>query len=119
MIALTLPLPPNANHYLRHTRTGRVYKTDEARRYRQTVEACTRGLTPIDKGELAVHLAVYRGNDANGKLRRGDLDGYQKVLLDSLQGRAYRNDSQIRRLEAHLHEDRVNPRVEVRIEVLR
>ena len=44
---------------------------------------------------------------------RGDADAILKVLLDSLQGYVYTNDSQIRTFRVSLYEDRQNPRIEL------
>lgn len=122
MITLTLPLPPSANHYKKPSRwgRGRMYLTDEARHYHATVRTIglSHGIEPIASGFVALRFVVYRGETMTKRgpqLRRGDLDGYQKVLQDALQGVAYRNDSQIRRYEAELHEDRARPRVEVTV----
>lgn len=61
-------------------------------------------------GPVMVSVTVYR------KRRAGDLDNYQKVLLDSLKGIAFEDDSQVVEIHALRLEDPSNPRVEVRVE---
>ena len=58
--------------------------------------------------ELAVRADVYRD-------LRGDLDNMSKVLLDSLSGVAFVDDSQVWDLRLVRHLDRQNPRVELTI----
>lgn len=104
---LVLPLPPSLNHYWKHWR-NRVVKTTEAKDYVRTVrvQALARRMKPM-MGAVGVTMHVYR------RQRRGDLDGFQKLLLDALQGVAYENDSQVTELHAYRHEDPSDPRVVV------
>ena len=115
MIALTLPVPPSANHYKGFSRSTGWYRTKQADNYRAMVARLCRvaKVKPIDKGAVCVTLVIFRGLDRNGKMQRGDLDNYQKVLFDALQGFVFRNDSQVRRMLCELRDDRQNPRVEL------
>ena len=111
-IRLTLPTPPSANRYWR-TYRNRVTVSDEAKTYKTAVGWIARAV--IDEplqGDVSVTLKVYR------KAKRGDLDNYNKVLLDSLSGIAYRDDSQVTELHAYRFDDKHNPRVEVEITTL-
>jgi Holliday junction resolvase RusA-like endonuclease len=106
----TLPYPPSANRYWRNY-GGRMVVSDEARNYKQDVseivsELQTRAVT----GNVAVHILVYRPRKA------GDLDNSLKILIDSLRGVAYVDDSQIVAIHAYRHEDKKNPRVVVTVE---
>src|SRR3954469_5970097 len=85
----TLPYPPPLNHYYYHRGVARVLG-EEGRAYKlgTLVRARSQGAT-VREGELAVSITLFR------KARRGDIDGPLKCLLDSLQGVAYVNDSQI------------------------
>lgn len=112
---LTLPMPPSANHYKKPRRQGGFYLTDEARAFLARVRRLASRCRPIEKGMVAVEYRFFRG-ERDGRLQRGDLANYEKVLSDALQGRAFRNDSQIRRMVLELHEDRAHPRVEVLVE---
>ena len=108
-IRLTLPPPISANRYWRTFR-NRTVVSAEAKTYKTTVGWIARAA--IDEplqGDLCVTLRVYR------KAKRGDLDNYNKVLLDSLSGIAYTDDSQVTELHAYRYDDKTNPRVEVEI----
>ena len=110
MIRLVLPVPPSAGLYWRIAR-GRIVKTAAARAYQQGVKlrALAQGCRPIS-GPLAVTVQWFRA------ARRGDLDNQLKVVLDALQGAAYRNDNQIVELHAYRLEDRQNPRLQIAID---
>jgi crossover junction endodeoxyribonuclease RusA len=108
---LTLPVPPSANRYWRHFR-GRTVLSKDAVQYKEQVGWAARaaGLEPL-AGEISVTLHWYRSR------KSGDLDNKIKCLLDSLQGHAYLNDSQIIAIHAYRHDsDKRNPRVEVTVE---
>lgn len=109
---LTLPLPPTANRYWSYA-GGRVRTSDEARAYKLNVKMRALQLSPRPQpleGEVWVFLTVYR------KWRQGDLDNFQKVLLDALKGVAFNDDRQVVEIHARREDDPSNPRVEVRVE---
>jgi crossover junction endodeoxyribonuclease RusA len=107
-IKLTLPYPPSANRYWRNFR-GRMVKSAEARDYQELVKATNR--VNMMEGDLIFCADVYR------PAKRRDIDNCIKVVLDSLQGIAYANDSQVKRVDFERHDtDRKNPRVVVVIE---
>lgn len=105
-----LEVPPSANRYWRTTRNGRVYKSKQAKQYTETVRWQLRaaGITPTQR-DVALRVKVYR------KQRRGDLDNFNKVLLDAMQDIVYVDDNQVKELHAYLHDDKHNPRVEVEV----
>lgn len=108
---LTLPLPPSANDYWRSFR-GRVVVSRQARGYKADVKFRAmqdHSLDPIE-GPVVVNLVVYR------KRRIGDLDNFQKVLLDSLRGVAFHDDSQVVEIHARREDDPTNPRVVITVE---
>src|SRR3990167_9411577 len=90
---------------------GRIVKTAAARAYQQGVKlrALAQGCRPIS-GPVVVTIQWFRA------ARRGDLDNHLKVVLDALQGVAYRNDNQIVELHAYRLEDHQNPRLQIVIE---
>lgn len=90
-----------------------MVKSSEARRYQDEVRlVCeANGLQPTAE---SVHLEV----DVYRPRKAGDLTNRLKILEDALQGAVYVNDSQVRSLSARLHDDKRNPRVEVKWEVL-
>lgn len=85
---LTLPMPPSANHYKKPRRQGGFYLTDEARAFLARVRRLASRCRPIEKGMVAVEYRFFRG-ERDGRLQRGDLANYEKVLSDALQGRAF------------------------------
>lgn len=106
---LTLPYPPSANRYWRSAR-GRVFVSTEAKEFKARVQQ----LALVERvamltGPVKVLLEVYR------PAKRGDLDNTLKVLLDSLNGIAYKDDSQIVEITARRFDDKANPRVEVTV----
>ena len=107
--SVVLPLPPSANRYWRSVH-GRVVVSAAAKAYKAGVwlQAQHAGLHPF-AGPVAIYVHVYRARKA------GDLDNANKVLLDSLCGIAYSDDSQIVELHAWRHDDPANPRVEVEV----
>jgi crossover junction endodeoxyribonuclease RusA len=82
----------------------------EAKAYKQEVAwiAKAAGIELL-VGDIAVTMRVYR------PAKRGDLDNSTKILLDSLIGIAYTDDSQIVRIVAERYDDKRNPRVEVEV----
>lgn len=108
-MTITLPPPVSANRYWRNFR-GRMVVSAEAKAYKEQVAWIARaaGVELID-GDVSVTMRVYR------QAKRGDLDNTAKVLLDSLNGIAYADDSQIVRIVAERYDDKKNPRVEVEV----
>jgi crossover junction endodeoxyribonuclease RusA len=113
MMTIELPLPPSANRYWRKF-GGKIVKSQEARDYQAQVGwwAKVAGLNEMIGGNVSVSMWVYRAQ------KRGDLDNRIKVLLDSLEGIAYKNDDQVKELHAFLDDDKDNPRVVVQVEAL-
>lgn len=78
-VAFTVPLvPPDLNHYVRHTRAGRHYVTKEALAFKAELATCARGEF-IQANSFAVRILIVLG-----KGQRGDVDGFQKLVLDGL-----------------------------------
>jgi len=107
--SLILPLPPSANRYWR-SYNGRVVVSAAAKAYKTGVwlQAQQHNVSPA-LGPVAVYVHVYRARQT------GDLDNFAKVTLDSLNGVAFQDDSQIAELHMWRHDDKDNPRVEVEI----
>ena len=93
MIEIELGYPPSINHYWRRV-GARTLISREGRAYRLAVEECClqRNVRPID-GPVSVEIIAHPPDR-----RRRDLDNICKSLLDSLEGKAYHDDSQIVRL---------------------
>jgi crossover junction endodeoxyribonuclease RusA len=111
---VTLPVPPSGNRYWRHAR-GRTYRSEEANTYRDAIAFLwpvgshppIRRPTPV-----RVSLDWYRERAS------GDLDNRAKCMLDSLNGVAYEDDSQVIDLRMRRFDDKDNPRIEVTVEAV-
>lgn len=100
----TLPVPPSANRYWK-IYNNRIVVTEEARAYKETIRLLLAQCVPL-KGDVCVNFTVFR------PAHRGDLDNYNKVMFDALQGIAYDNDNQIVEIHSFREDDKDNPRVE-------
>jgi crossover junction endodeoxyribonuclease RusA len=78
-ISFTVPLsPPSVNHYAKHTRTGRHYRTGEADAYKSAVAACAAGkFVQAKRFTVAIDVVLAKG-------QRGDVDNFPKLVLDGL-----------------------------------
>lgn len=100
-MTLLLPYPPSANRYLRHTGHG-TYRTGEANRYRSHARtvALAAGVNLARTGPVEIaatlHPRLTKSGEASGVCL--DLDNCLKVALDALQGVAFDNDRQVRRI---------------------
>jgi crossover junction endodeoxyribonuclease RusA len=104
---LVLPYPPTANLYWRHC-NGRTFVSADANNYRRRAATIARvAQVRLFRGPVAISIDVYRPR------RVGDLDNTLKVLLDSLRGIAFEDDSQIVELSARRFDDKDDPRAEV------
>ena len=103
-VVVVLPYPPSANRYVRHTANG-SYRTSEANRYRKQAQiialaAGMNGMNARHFGPVAIHATLHPRLTKAGKASgtRIDLDNCLKVALDALQGVAFENDKQVRRI---------------------
>lgn len=109
MITIQLPLPPSANRYWRMFR-GRMVVSAEARAYKTEAGWIAKASgAEVLTGPVVLSIDVYR------ERKSGDLDNKIKVILDSLQGQLYLNDSQIVEIHARLFDDKKNPRAIVTV----
>ena len=108
-IEITLPSPPPANRNWRTSREGRTYLSKESKDYKAEVASLfvQAGYPGPFHGDVCLTVHWYR------KIRRGDLDGRLKVLLDSMNGCAWIDDAQVAIIHAYRHDDPKNPRVEI------
>lgn len=136
MIRLTLPIPPSSNRYWATRVMGRraiTYVTSEAKAYREDVawRARLAGVQPIDgRVALTIHLYPHRPQDWAKRQRKApetwddtvraiDLGNCEKVLSDALNGVAWIDDSQHRRIVLErMPPDERGARVEVEIEAI-
>ena len=102
MVRLKLPYPVSANRYWRIWRNKAV-RSAEATAYKSVVRRIAQeaGVMPSE-GSVAVWLRLISKANKDGSANKTviDLDNALKVTLDSLQGIAYENDKQVRRIVA-------------------
>jgi Holliday junction resolvase RusA-like endonuclease len=108
---ITIPYPPSANDYYRSIGRGRMLLSSDGRNYKTAVTyiAYRERMKQLE-GELVIYLDLFRPQ------KSGDLDNRIKPVLDALIKNAYADDKQIVEIHARRWDDKVNPRVEVRIE---
>lgn len=70
--------PPSGNHYIKHTRLGRHYKTSEAHDFYATVSLLAAGKKVIGK-KHKVAMSVYLAPK-----QKGDLDNFLKCMCDAI-----------------------------------
>jgi crossover junction endodeoxyribonuclease RusA len=109
---LTLPYPPSANSLTAVVR-GRRVKTREHRRYALVVARAASDVgVEVLQGPVVLRMDVYRPR------KQGDLSNTIKAIEDALTGLAYCDDSQIVKIIARRFDDKLDPRVEVEVEVV-
>jgi Holliday junction resolvase len=99
---LKLPYPISTNRYWRTFR-NRTVRSAEAQRYKEHVAnvALATGERKID-GDVTVKLFLHPKKTKAGQASKTciDLDNSLKVVLDALNGIAYHDDKQIKRIVA-------------------
>lgn len=99
---LKLPYPVSTNRYWRHFRNQQVLSR-EAKHYRQEAAwlAKAAGMKPLTgQVELHVRIVPRARKDGTPSEVLPDLDNCLKVLIDALQGIAYENDKQVKKIVA-------------------
>lgn len=78
-LSFSVPLlAPSVNHYVKHTRSGRHYRSGEADAFMDAVRLCARGkFVRFPWYSVVVNLTL-------GPKQKGDLDNFGKVCLDAL-----------------------------------
>lgn len=103
----TLPLPLSVNRTYKIFRS-RMYKSSEAKQYTNAIQLLLCREKPLD-GNVELSVKFYFPSTA------GDCDNRLKLLLDSLQGRLFVNDRQVKRMTIEVFKDAKNPRVDIAI----
>lgn len=115
-VFIVLPLPPTANTFkvpvLLPTGRIKMVLSARARDYKNSVRSAlsAHNITTM-MGPVSVRIAVFRSR------RVGDLDNYNKVLLDALSGVVYMDDEQIVSIVSHRY-DADRARVEIQINAI-
>lgn len=96
MISLSLPYPASINNYYGRRRGGGVYIKEDGAKYRKhVIDYVAINKIPCFFKELSVKIILTVGDK-----RRKDIDNGLKCLLDALEhAKAYKNDSQIVKLD--------------------
>lgn len=111
-VYVTVDFPESVNRMYKPNGFGGVRKTDEAKDYFKYANLTARGAMQaagldVMTGWVGVDVVLYRPT------LRGDIDNYNKGLLDAFQDAIYHKDSQIVDLNIRKRLDRLNPRVTV------
>ena len=99
MKSVTFPYPPSANRYWRIFR-GRAVHSKAATDYKSAIMAMV-DCQPTDQ-PVAIDIILHPKQNKDGSECKTiiDLDNCLKVTLDALQGLAYSNDRQVRKIAA-------------------
>ncbi len=113
-IRLTIPLvPPSVNHYVKHTRSGRHYVTQEAKAFKEAICILAAGKAVTAKRYAVVLKAFF------GKGHRGDVDNLGKCVLDGLvSAGCIHSDAAVDELTIQKFRDWENPRTEITVRAL-
>lgn len=103
---ITLPYPPSANRYWRLF-NGRMCVTDAAMRFKRAALVAGGRHDPLS-GDVAIEIVLHpkETKTRSPNPRCIDLDNALKITLDALEGIAYANDKQIKKLSAEVGEPR-------------
>jgi crossover junction endodeoxyribonuclease RusA len=109
IVLKTKPIPINQKYFVVN---GRMILS---KKYRDTKEAMQWEITSQVKFEritedVALNILFYYGDK-----RKRDIDAYLKILLDSMSGIVYVDDSQITLLHVSKFIDKINPRTVIQI----
>ena len=97
---VTLPYPPSANRYLRHTARG-TYRTAEANDYRTQAQWLAKAAGfKAAAGPVVVGVTLHPKTTQKGQPSATvlDLDNCLKVAMDAMQGVAFENDRQVKKI---------------------
>lgn len=106
------PMPKDRPRFTKSGKTYRAYTAEQTRQFEKYV-----GYIALDvfrgrplTGEVAMDIKLYFKDR-----RLPDIDNCLKSLLDGLQGNAYENDRQVKRVSVERFQDK-NERAEIEIE---
>ena len=103
--------PQSTNNLYRRGRSG-MYMTEAGHDLKtdyhvQAMQQYNR--KPLD-GPVHVQILIYFGDK-----KKRDIDNYNKILLDSLTGVVYKDDSQIEEMFVKKDYDKKNPRIVINV----
>ena len=103
---------PTVNGIWRKSKAGFTYKTKEGKDFCLRLHMAYENSGNINFLDDLVTMKIVLYFKDN---RRRDLDNHLKGILDSLNGAAYNDDSQIQELTVSKFVDRDNPRLDIEI----
>lgn len=110
-VTIIVPLvPPSVNHYVKHTRRGGHYVTDEAKAFKDTLALFARRGARVVATKYEVRFVVFLG-----KGKRGDPDNFCKVIGDALKDAGVIHSDHKVRWVADTGRDWTNPRTEIEV----
>jgi len=111
-LSITLPYPPSVNSIWRQIVIGNRPRTILSRRGRDYYASLPKFDDQAVDGDVHVTVDVYPPDR-----RRRDLDNVLKVVLDSITKMgAIHDDSQIKRIQAAMHDPLPTARIDISIE---
>ena len=117
MIEIDLNYPPSANRYWRCFRNRMVLSKD-AEEFKKHVQDTVKGMElHLTHDPVLVIISLSPKLTVKGEASKTciDLDNALKVILDSLQGIAYQNDKQIKKIIAEYGQAKVNGGIKVQV----
>lgn len=93
-------------------RFARLYMTKKGKQVKEQyqLEAMAQYKGKIISGDCDMEIALFFRNK-----RRRDIDNYNKLVLDALEGIVFKDDNQIQKLTIEKHISAEKPRIEVEI----
>jgi len=87
-----------------------LYMTNEGKALKEAYqwEAKTRWKRPLFDGEIEIRVRLYFKTN-----RKHDIDNYNKLWMDALNGIVYKDDNQIKKLTIEKFKDKENQRIEI------
>lgn len=112
MIITLEGVPKSTNHIYKFFRS-RMYMTPGGRALKRSYQSQAKKQLNLNKpisAPIAVKILLIFGDK-----RRRDIDNYNKILLDSLSGIAYEDDSQIQEISIRKIYQKDKPRIVIEI----
>jgi len=111
VIEIIVPLiPPSLNHYVKHTRRGHHYVTNEAKAFKAAVGLFAKGQRiRLESYYIEIWLNLGKGH-------RLDLDNAPKLILDALvDAEVIHSDAAVTDLSLHKRRNWANPSTQITI----
>lgn len=110
-VSFTIPTEPLSQPRPKFFNGHFVSNDKKTADYKNLIKSIATELFPtMLEGEICAKIKFFRSTR-----RRADLDNLLKPILDSLNGIAYKDDTQVTEINAFKYVDKDNPRAEVTI----